>query len=120
MWHLNLSPQCAQVQLEGMGPGLSGVEGPNHAMFFPQEELNYEVLHELTDLFSEWAGVELEPTSVYGVRVYQVKKKSYGTACQIIKRVIRSKTCDVIALILLSWHRMDPLFATTWTCWKRM
>jgi len=55
-----------------MGPGLSGVEGPNHALFFPQEELNYEVLHELTDLFSEWAGVELEPTSVYGVRVYQV------------------------------------------------
>jgi len=37
----------------------------------PQEELNYEVLHELTPLFSEWAGAELEPTSVYGVRVYR-------------------------------------------------
>lgn len=68
----NMILWCAQVQLEGMGPDVSGVEGPRRALFFPQEELNYEVLHELTGLFSEWAGVELEPTSVYGVRVYQV------------------------------------------------
>jgi hypothetical protein len=59
------------AKLESMGPGLSGVEGPLHATFFEQEELNYEVLHALTPLFSEWAGVELEPTSVYGVRVYR-------------------------------------------------
>jgi hypothetical protein len=59
------------VVQEAMGPGLSGVEGPNRAMFFEQEELNYAVLHELTPLFSEWAGVPLEPTSVYGVRVYR-------------------------------------------------
>ena len=37
----------------------------------PQEELNYEVLWELMPMFEEWAGVPLEPTSVYGVRVYQ-------------------------------------------------
>ena len=30
-----------------------------------------QVLHELTPMFSEWAGVELEPTSVYGVRIYR-------------------------------------------------
>ena len=61
----------ADSTLELMGPGLSGVHGPNHARFFPQEELNYEVLWDLQPMFEEWAGVELEPTSVYGVRVYQ-------------------------------------------------
>ena len=60
-----------RAQMERMGAGLSGVEGPLHATFSEQEELNYETLHELTPLFSEWAGQELEPTSVYGVRVYQ-------------------------------------------------
>lgn len=54
-----------------MDGALSGVEGPKRAGFFPQEELNYQVLHELTPMFSEWAGVPLEPTSVYGVRIYR-------------------------------------------------
>ena len=27
-------------------------------------------------MFEEWAGVELEPTSVYGVRVYQVSGRA--------------------------------------------
>mmetsp|Transcript_13131 Transcript_13131/g.31112 ORF Transcript_13131/g.31112 Transcript_13131/m.31112 type:complete len:398 (+) Transcript_13131:219-1412(+) len=47
------------------------VAGEGPAKFFEQEDLNYEVLHELRPLFSQWAGVEVEPTSVYGVRVYQ-------------------------------------------------
>jgi len=59
------------AQLESSAQELSGVIGENHALFFPQEELNYEVLHALKPMFEEWAGVELEPTSVYGVRVYR-------------------------------------------------
>ena len=39
--------------------------------FLPQEDLNYEVLHEMTPFFEKWAGMKLEPTSVYGVRLYQ-------------------------------------------------
>ena len=39
--------------------------------FLPQESLNYEILHEMTPFFEEWAGMKLEPTSVYGVRLYQ-------------------------------------------------
>jgi len=59
------------AEVERLGPELSGVDGGNRALFFPQEELNYEVLHELLPVFEEWAGVPLEPTSVYGVRVYR-------------------------------------------------
>lgn len=57
--------------LESSSQELSGVIGENHALFFPQEELNYQMLHALKPMFEEWSGVELEPTSVYGVRVYR-------------------------------------------------
>merc|ERR1712167_331080 len=60
-----------KVKLEKSGGAHSGVRGPIPADFFPQEELNYEVLHALKPMFEEWAGVELETTSVYGVRVYR-------------------------------------------------
>jgi len=63
-----------QLIPERLGGELSGVRGPIPAKFFAQEELNYEILWELMPMFEEWAGVELEPTSVYGVRVYQVSK----------------------------------------------
>ncbi|KAJ1455254.1 hypothetical protein M885DRAFT_617409 [Pelagophyceae sp. CCMP2097] len=50
---------------------LSGVYGPNPADFVEQEALNYWVLDELKPLHEAWAGVELEATSVYGVRIYR-------------------------------------------------
>mmetsp|Transcript_2359 Transcript_2359/g.6853 ORF Transcript_2359/g.6853 Transcript_2359/m.6853 type:complete len:388 (+) Transcript_2359:290-1453(+) len=57
------------AKLEGAGG--APVRGTLPSLFFPQEELNYEVLHEMTPFFSAWAGVEVEPTAVYGVRVYR-------------------------------------------------
>lgn len=57
------------AEYESSSQALSGVEGELHPLFFPQEELNYQLLHELKPMFEEWSGVELEPTSVYGVRM---------------------------------------------------
>ena len=74
-WHGKLlkryQEQLPHAVLEQSPGELSGVQQGLPPLFFPQEELNYEVLHALTPLFSEWAGMELEPTSVYGVRVYR-------------------------------------------------
>lgn len=50
---------------------LSGVAGPIRPDFLEQEALNYRVLDALKPLHEAWSGVELEPTSVYGVRVYR-------------------------------------------------
>ena len=50
---------------------LSGVHGPNAADFVAQEALNYEVLDALLPLHEAWCNCELEPTSVYGVRLYR-------------------------------------------------
>ena len=49
----------------------SGVEGPNEPDFIDQERLNYEVLDALKPLHEAWCQCELEPTSVYGVRLYR-------------------------------------------------
>jgi len=49
----------------------SGVHGPNEPDFVDQEHLNYKVLDALKPLHEKWAGVALEPTSVYGVRLYR-------------------------------------------------
>ena len=49
----------------------SGVRGPNEPDFLEQEHLNYWALDVLKPLHEAWAGVELEPTSVYGVRLYR-------------------------------------------------
>jgi len=69
--HARFVEQLPTAVREHTEEDLSGVVGPQPSLFFPQEELNYQVLHELTPMFSEWAGVELEPTSVYGVRIYR-------------------------------------------------
>ena len=53
------------------GAAHSGVSGPNEPDFLEQERLNYWVLDQLKPLHEAWAGVELEPTSVYGVRLYR-------------------------------------------------
>lgn len=53
------------------GAGSAPVRGVTSSLFFPQEELNYEILDEMTPYFAKWAGVPVEPTSVYGVRVYR-------------------------------------------------
>ena len=52
-------------------PNFSGVKGPVDPDFVEQEALNYWVLDELLPLHEEWSGVKLEPTSVYGARIYR-------------------------------------------------
>lgn len=49
----------------------SGVNGPIEPDFVDQERLNYEVLDALKPLHEAWCNCELEPTSVYGVRLYR-------------------------------------------------
>jgi len=49
----------------------AGAGSHDKAKFLLQPDLNNEVHHELVPIFSEWAGVPVEPTKVYGVRVYQ-------------------------------------------------
>lgn len=67
-YHLSLA---ANLPVESSTATVSGVYGPTRPNFLEQEALHYEVLDALKPLHEAWAGVELEPTSVYGVRVYR-------------------------------------------------
>lgn len=67
-YHASLA---ANPKVESSTATLSGVLGPTRPSFLEQEALNYEILDALKPLHEVWAGVKLEATSVYGVRVYR-------------------------------------------------
>eukprot|EP00927_Polykrikos_kofoidii_P079721 TRINITY_DN76532_c0_g1_i1.p1 TRINITY_DN76532_c0_g1~~TRINITY_DN76532_c0_g1_i1.p1 ORF type:complete len:432 (+),score=45.80 TRINITY_DN76532_c0_g1_i1:62-1297(+) len=48
----------------------TGVHGPLPAKLIHQPELNYQILDELLPMHEAWAGVPLEATSAFGVRLY--------------------------------------------------
>jgi len=54
----------------GVEKGDVGVEG-QPAKFISNELFNYQILDLLLPLHEEWVGQRLEPTAVYGIRVYQ-------------------------------------------------
>jgi len=52
----------------GREPGGIGVGGSSRKI--DNERMNYEILKELQPMHEEWAGVPLEPTAAYGIRIY--------------------------------------------------
>lgn len=51
---------------------INAIYGPERPVFVNMRDLEWEVLRELKEMHEEWAGgIELLPTSAYGVRLYR-------------------------------------------------
>jgi hypothetical protein len=55
--------------VEGLRP--LEITGPETPWFYSNDDLNKLITAELLPLHEEWAGVPLEPTTTYGVRIYK-------------------------------------------------
>lgn len=50
----------------------AGIYGPSRAKFIDMQDVAWEVIEELREYHEDWVGgMALEPTSSYGVRMYQ-------------------------------------------------